>query len=205
MEIELPDWIISDTHFGHDNISKYSQRCTPSFPTPQAIDNLMIANWHGLVRPHHTVLHLGDLGFFNDSSPDARESRMSGEFLRELPGRKLFVRGNHDDALSTEWLADRGFEEIEAPTFVFEGVRIGCSHYPQHPLPRDWQANLHGHQHNNPRRTTMNHLDMSVEMWHYAPVSGAFAAGKLVWAHNTNAKDAGPRTVSRRTGKRYRR
>lgn len=200
MEIELPDFIISDTHFGHPRISEYSRRTTPAFPTPESIDQLMIDNWFGLVKPHHTVLHLGDLGFFNDG---ARGRGMDPEILKSLPGKRYILRGNHDDALSTEWLADHGFTEIPSPSVVYEGVEILFTHYPQHPL-RKGQACISGHVHNNPHFSTSQHLNASVELWHYAPVPGEFLAKKLVWSSNTNAGAPGPRTVLRRTGKRHR-
>jgi len=187
-EIEIPDWVISDTHWRHKNINVFSQRCTPAYPSPKAVDDLMVYNWMNLVKPHHTILHLGDLGFFKQGDDT--------QFLKDLPGNKLFVRGNHDKGLSPEWLADHGFIEIASPYTVFDGVEVIFSHYPQ-PL-RKGQANVHGHQHNNPRANTMSHIDLSVELWHYAPVSCRHAVEKVVWSSKTNSKDAGPRTVKYR-------
>jgi calcineurin-like phosphoesterase family protein len=49
-----PDtWIISDTHFYHENIGRYCSR-------PENWQELIIKNWNDQVAPGDTVLHLGD-------------------------------------------------------------------------------------------------------------------------------------------------
>lgn len=158
------------------------------FPRPEDIDALMVYNWTHLVKPTDTILHLGDIGFFKTPEQSA--------FLRDLPGEKFIVPGNHDRQLTTAWFADHGFTEIEAPTFELEGVEISCTHYPQYDL-RPNQASCHGHCHSNPRHSTGKHLDMSVELWHYCPVSAPWAFEKLVWSSRINSMDRGPRNVRR--------
>jgi len=46
-------WIISDTHFFHENIGKYCSR-------PDNWQQLIIKNWNVLISPDENVLHLGD-------------------------------------------------------------------------------------------------------------------------------------------------
>ena len=49
-----PDtWIISDTHFFHENIGRYCNR-------PENWQELIFKNWNELISPNETVLHLGD-------------------------------------------------------------------------------------------------------------------------------------------------
>lgn len=183
---ELPKWVISDTHWHHTNINKYSARCTPMHPTPEAVDQLMITNWHGLVKPEDTILHLGDIGFFKK---DADTS-----FLKDLPGKKFIVRGNHDDRLSAEWFAEHGFTEVKSPSIEVEGKEVIFTHYPQSDL-RWNQVNVHGHQHNSPSNSTSKHLNVCVELWHYAPVDCEFVVDNLFRVNETNVNDLGPRNV----------
>ena len=53
LEITLDTWIISDTHFFHENIRRYCNR-------PENWQELIIKNWNDLVSPDETILHLGD-------------------------------------------------------------------------------------------------------------------------------------------------
>jgi calcineurin-like phosphoesterase family protein len=190
--MERPDWVISDTHFLHTKLAEvYCARTTPMLPTVDDVDALMVANWHALVKPTDTILHLGDLGWFKgDDYP----------WLRDLPGRKLLVRGNHDNKLSTEWLAEHGFEEIEAPEYEYKDFRIVCTHYPQDPrdLPGP-TTNIHGHVHNNPTDSTHRHLNACVELWNYAPIRFEFAADKLHFGFGQKGMDYGRRNYKRRS------
>ena len=47
-------WVVSDTHFGHDNIVGFCHR-------PEDHEQVMIAEWRKEVPDDATVLHLGDL------------------------------------------------------------------------------------------------------------------------------------------------
>ena len=50
-------WIISDTHFQHENILKFE----PTRPgsTIQEHDEALIDNWNSVVKPGDKVYHLG--------------------------------------------------------------------------------------------------------------------------------------------------
>lgn len=112
-----PIWFISDTHFSHGNIIKYSNRPFLN-PTEQSIrrdaesptatgedwdrwqnlrlcrdtvrvhDDTLVENWNKLVGKQDRVFHLGDFCF-----GDANTARA---FLERLNGRIFYVQGNHD-------------------------------------------------------------------------------------------------------------
>lgn len=76
-------WIVSDTHFGHDNIRDYCHR-------PLDHDQVMIAEWRAAVPADHTVLHLGDLVYRGN----AHFKHIVAPEL--VAGRRLLIKGNHD-------------------------------------------------------------------------------------------------------------
>ena len=82
MLIISPDtWIISDTHFFHENIGKYCNR-------PDNWQELIIKNWNDLISPDETVLHLGDFALGKKSNFEL----LTGS----LNGRLFLIQGNHD-------------------------------------------------------------------------------------------------------------
>lgn len=158
---ELPKWLISDTHFLHKNISEFCRRTTPTVPTPEAVDRLMVDNWNGTVGPRDTILHLGDLIF--TKGEDA-------PILRELNGNKFIILGNHDRKRKS-WYEEHGFTVIKPFNMDYAGWSVAFDHYPIHPkkmYPRT--ISVFGHVHSNPTEgLTKTHLNMSVEVWHYCP------------------------------------
>ncbi len=76
-------WIVSDTHFGHENIVGFCHR-------PMDHEQVMIAEWRAQVPDDATALHLGDLVY----KENARFRHLTS---KELTGkRKLLIEGNHD-------------------------------------------------------------------------------------------------------------
>jgi len=78
-------WFISDTHFGHTNVIKYSNR---PYATVQEMDESIILNWQQNVRPNDYIFHLGDMGML-----DTDRLR---KIIMRLPGQKYWIKGNHD-------------------------------------------------------------------------------------------------------------
>lgn len=76
-------WVVSDTHFGHDNIVGFCHR-------PEDHEQVMLAEWRAAVPDDGTVLHLGDLTYKSNA-------RFRHVIVPELTGaRKLLILGNHD-------------------------------------------------------------------------------------------------------------
>jgi calcineurin-like phosphoesterase family protein len=121
-------WIIGDTHFGHSAIQKHTRR-------PANVDAIIKRNWKQLVRPQDIVIHLGDLcfGFVKVK-----------EWMDDLPGIKILVRGNHDPKTVSYYMAN-GF------SVACDGILIGTTYYTHEPvkhLPEGAIINIHGHCHN---------------------------------------------------------
>ena len=79
-------YLISDTHFFHRNIGKYCSR-------PSHWQKLIINNWKRIVGSYDTVIHLGDFAFYS------RNKAGTERLVRELPGHKILIRGNHDGSI----------------------------------------------------------------------------------------------------------
>lgn len=152
---ERPFWVISDTHFFHNNIVKYAGR-------PENHQELMIANWQRLVQPNDLVLHLGDIAFGKaDDFPSIAD---------QLPGRKYIIKGNHDKR-KRKWYRRCGFTVLEGLVASYENDwTIHFSHYPMPRLVRTPKhLNVHGHIHENLMKDRRM-INVSVEQIDYSPV-----------------------------------
>jgi len=159
LKITLETWIISDTHFFHENIGTYCNR-------PQNWQELVIKNWNDLISPDETVLHLGDFALGNKTNFDL----LSGM----LRGRLLLIQGNHD-RISKSYCETRGVTLIKDSLTVeiTDQMKLIFSHRPIVTLEDGW-INLHGHIHNVPpppegSNLGLNHINMSVEIREYRP------------------------------------
>lgn len=59
-------WLISDTHFNHANILKFTDSRTglpvrPGFESVDHMNEHMIERWNSVVKPGDIVYHLGDV------------------------------------------------------------------------------------------------------------------------------------------------
>jgi len=84
----MEHWFISDTHFGHANIIKYSNR---PFADVKEMNTALMEKWNSNVKPGDKVYHLGDFAFMQYQ--DFRR------FIWGLNGDIQFVRGNHDKVI----------------------------------------------------------------------------------------------------------
>ena len=157
--ITTDTWVISDTHFYHENIGRYCSR-------PENWQELIIKNWNDRVVPGDTVLHLGDF---------ALGKKAHFELLTEiLNGKLLLIQGNHD-RLSQTYCEAHGVTLIKNSfQIILESqINLVFSHRPIVPLDDGW-INLHGHIHNVPpppegSNLGPNHINMSVEVREYRP------------------------------------
>ncbi len=134
-------WFVSDNHFGHKNIIKYSNR---PYSSVEEMDEQMIQAHNAVVRDKDVVWFLGDFAF-------ARWERIAAIGER-LNGEKHLVYGNHDDEIkkalglvfppddypTSPWKSHQDYKEIK-----WNGQKIVLFHFGQ----RVWNKSHHGSWH----------------------------------------------------------
>ena len=123
-------FFISDPHLGHRAIAKYRSFVRDT----QHNTELFIDDWSKTIRKKDVIYMLGDVAFDDDSL----------KLIGTLPGRKILIKGNHDDMVST---ADQAkvFSEIHG---MLSYKKVWLTHCPIHPDEmRGRKLNIHGHVH----------------------------------------------------------
>lgn len=134
-------WVISDTHFNHDNIIKY---CNRPFVDAKEMNEAIVSNWNETVKDGDIVYHLGDV--YMGVHPDPKYS--NERLITSLKGRKRLILGNHDNG--KDQVLQRTFQKISIwRMFVEHGLML--SHVPIHPgsFRHKTTINVHGHTHDN--------------------------------------------------------
>ena len=161
-------FIISDTHFGHEGMCRFTRpdgsKVRP-FDNADAMDEFMVEQWNSKVGVNDKVYHLGDFCI----------PRKSLKVAERLNGKKILIKGNHDIFKISD------YSDIFSDIRAFH-VLNGCllTHAPIHPMSLErFGCNIHGHTHiNEVRRQSEiggmeidpNYLNMCVELTGYAPL-----------------------------------
>lgn len=131
-------FLTSDTHFGHNNICKFTNRDgSPLRPWDNAeeMDEDMVKRWNETVGPNDKVYHLGDVVI----------NRKALSILDRLNGDKVLIKGNHDIFKLNDYT--KYFRDVRS-----YHVMNGCvlSHIPVHKdsIAR-FGTNIHGHTHSS--------------------------------------------------------
>jgi len=151
-------WFISDTHFSHRNVIRYTGR---PFQSVDEMDQKLMENWNAHVEPQDTVFFLGDFGFGTID--------FLSDLCSRLHGQKICIRGNHD---GTPTKMERvGFLVVLESAFIKIGRHpVELVHIRSHQPPSHFQ--LHGHVHEKrPNKLVDRQLNLSVEVWDYKPVA----------------------------------
>lgn len=161
-------WVISDTHFGHENIIKY---CNRPFKNVDEMDAFMMYRWNSVVKPGDKVYHLGDV--YMGSGENAYK------ILNRLHGQKRLVVGNHDD-LKSKVLHDH-FKKISLWR-IMKDFGLLLTHIPVHESSiseigkkNDGSSynrltNIHGHIHQN-KSPEGRYRCVCVEQIDYTPIN----------------------------------
>ena len=191
-------WVISDTHWQHQNILNFTDSNTgkpirPGFSDITHMNEYMVEKWNSVVKPGDKVYHLGDVVMGK-----APEDWMAKNWPR-LHGKKTLIVGNHDDikmhAKGGWWsnihmwrvLPDFGLLLTHVPvhksniktynkyifsnskyTFLRENMIL--RYISNILLPKNYFLNVHGHIHQNPSPKGP-YKNVSVEAIAYTPVN----------------------------------
>jgi calcineurin-like phosphoesterase family protein len=162
-------WLVSDTHFGHENIVGFCRR-------PHDHEQVIMEEWAQTVPDDGTVLHLGDLSYRNNSF-------FKNMIAKHLTGaRKLLIQGNHDRQ-RPNFYRDSGFKIVKPFEIFYTTPKAGVwtvsfSHYPlKEPASKFEHVHIHGHIHNNGYGGkespfipfSAGQINISVEQMHYRP------------------------------------
>jgi calcineurin-like phosphoesterase family protein len=144
----MKTWFISDIHFGHFNVIKYSNRpflaelkenqivaggqAYPFDPSKQLdwqiqkasvsyMNQTIINNWNSKINSEDKVYFLGDFAFLGVNQMK--------EICSQLNGYKILIKGNHDR--SSKQMQEVGFNEVyDSLTLNLAGQEVVMSHYP---------------------------------------------------------------------------
>jgi len=165
-------WVISDTHFQHENILKFTDRDGSlirgaRFSSVKEMDEAMIENWNSVVKPGDKVYHLGDVFF------GSKETFIP--LWKKLNGQKRLILGNHDDA---KFFAKHELVAKIDVWRMFPEFGLILTHIPLHESVfgegrfRNFETvlNVHGHIHQN-QSPTPNHRVVCVEHIDYTPIN----------------------------------
>ena len=151
-------YVISDLHLDHENIIRYCSRPF-LFSDVDEMNKVLVNNWNNTVKDN-TIFFLGDLSF-------GRGARSADEWLKNLRGKIVFIRGNHEVVENS-----KEYEILKYGNHSFLLV-----HDP-HNLPIKWKEwVIHGHKHNNemkeyPFINGINKtINVSAELLNYKPIS----------------------------------
>ncbi|HEY5268381.1 MAG TPA: metallophosphoesterase family protein [Candidatus Saccharimonadales bacterium] len=133
---------VSDTHFGHFNIIKYSNR---PFDTVEDMNSALIKNWNERVATSDIVYHLGDFAFMTlDQIKNVTKC---------LNGTKHLILGNHDKTIiqnKNDLLKCGSFNSIQNYyELKANGEFIVLFHYGQRVWNKSHRGSimLYGHSH----------------------------------------------------------
>jgi len=128
-------WIISDLHLGHKSILEFEpNRLGEKVDSVEEHDDILEVRYRATVQPKDTCYFLGDVAF----------SAKKLESIKNWPGRKVLIRGNHDD--KSEELYRHIFTKIYG---VLKIDRVWFSHAPIHTQELRGCPSVHGHVHSN--------------------------------------------------------
>lgn len=153
-------FFISDPHFGHTNICKFTDREGKQlrpFSTAEEMDETLIQNWNNKVNPNDRVYVLGDIAM----------KKVHISTISRCNGKKILIPGNHDIFEAKEYL--KYFEDIRGVCVLPSRIGI-LSHIPLHPDSVErFRVNIHGHLHSN---TIPDHkyFSVCVEQINYTPI-----------------------------------
>ena len=156
-------YLTADWHLGHRNVAKWRESFTDPPLHPDLHDEFILEQYRKTVTKRDIVWFLGDIIMHSKYL----------DVVKELPGRKHIVLGNHDtkpDSLANGITARALSDVFDHVCGLVKYKDVWLSHAPIHPQELRGKVNLHGHTHINviddPR-----YINCCVEYTNFAPMS----------------------------------
>lgn len=153
----------SDWHLFHNNILNLADR---PFSDIEEMHKKLIENYTRKVNSKDEVWFVGDMGMYH--------AEEIAKIIRNLPGRKYLIKGNHDIRnLECKNLRMCFAKIVNYAEIVDKGRHVILSHYPfeeWNGFYRGWY-HVHGHVHNKAYRLNQisNRFNASVDDCGFAP------------------------------------
>lgn len=150
-------WFTADTHFGHKNIIEY---CNRPFASVEEMDETIINNINAVVKPEHTIYHLGDFSF---GGTFHYRSKINCKNVH-------LILGNHD---KLKMLEKRCFSTVSMIKEVrYAKQFIVLCHYGMRVWNKSHHGSwsLYGHSHGT-LPPIQNSMDVGVDCHDYQPLS----------------------------------
>ena len=161
-------YYISDLHLQHFNIINM---CNRPFQSVEEMNKALIDNWNKVVKDNDDVYFLGDFSF------KCNQQRAT-EFLKQLKGRKFFIKGNHDKNTWLQSIKEQGLIEWykDYAEINDAGRMVILCHYPLHSWNGLYRGSYHlyGHVHNLTVENIdwqKNRFNVSCEVTNYYPIT----------------------------------
>ena len=182
-------YLISDTHFGHENVLKYeSIRLNLLSPEDKnkpieeqilLMNEALIKNWNDIVKDTDTIFCMGDFALGG-----LEKNNNIRNISKRLNGEKILIRGNHDVKDPSIYL-ESGWKEVK--DYVLINDILFC-HYPigseettstwgvekefreMYRNSLEYKFVIHGHSHSY-NYDLKNHFNVSVENIEFKPIS----------------------------------
>ena len=163
-------YFTADTHFGHTNIMKYTNReFGMNVSSIEEHDEQLINMWNNIVKDGDLVFILGDLCLYGPKKAE--------KLLNQLNGDKVLIKGNHDTFVESNNFDKTLFKYIDDYMEInYKGQKIMLMHYPinsfKHMCKED-HSYLHffGHIHNSKQIIPMKSCNVGVDVNNYKLIS----------------------------------
>lgn len=173
------DWFTADTHFGHNNIIRYSNR---PFTSVEEMDDVIINNINNLVQPGDTLWFLGDF-CFGPRDPE-RFYRVAESYRNRIECNNIIlIWGNHDPNRFAHKREERDSagkfrrlfkDDYDLKQTTVMGQKIVLCHYAMRVWDKSHHGawHLYGHSHGSlPDDPNSLSFDCGVDCHDYKPLN----------------------------------
>lgn len=144
------------------------------FSSLENMHEVMINNWNSVIKSDKDIVYIvGDFSF------GGRE--ITTEIIRRLNGRKILIRGNHDERFSTRALIEMGMYQVYDELIIdISDNKVLLKHYP---YAKGWFSQLYYKYANKKWKNYFALYPVDKGLWH---IHGHHHGGDLVKGRQIN-------------------